>query len=676
MTSQPPAPTPPATPTKSFSVPDYLKVDGIGVTEITLEQRNLVFRYKASKHMKGDFKVLLTGKWDTDLYQLKSRAAKKGFSPENIEQLAKGFGQIYSSEAAEIIAGIKHTSIKEAESRKTFKAANSDGEKAPKVIKYYVQKYHDSSNGNELHEAVLIGREACFVCIDRDKKGDNPAVRLSRGFSIPNSATNTIIEILPKEELGYLSKPYQFESERELVEYLNKAVGKSLDNVYQDVEKISKKYIAASDTHHTVVAGDVVFTYFQDIFGQTHYLYFYGDNGTGKSNNLQLISEIGYRAMYDIDITPANIYTYLGSIEPGQGIILEDEADDLDYKQQEKMKIYKKGYNTGGKVSRTETGGDSGRQQDGYYVYGFKAFTGEEKLDPDYAKGFNERTFYVKCQEGNPEYDLSEVTNPAGSEVFEGLRQELEDMHKTLLAFRLIHHTDRFPDVGLLVKNREKQLVKPLIRLFQGTKCLAEIASALGELLSERRGLKQNTLEYHIYRVIDRLITELKRHEQKGEQEQQQQLQQAYTFKAQRVYIELREELDGHYRDEAKDQSFETPNHGKVSHKKINSICEDRFGGKKSHTRDGYQFTFVKEDFDKVKQAYSLDGGTTVKILKEVSSNNVGESVKVVQVPRDKEGFSRKNNGGDDEIQTETDEELEESEAIEQEDVDFEEWVV
>jgi hypothetical protein len=636
MTNQPPAPTPP-TPTKNFSVPDYLKVNGIGVIDILLEQRNLVFRYKASQHMKGDFKVLLTGKYDTDLYQLKSRAAKKGFSPENIELLSKAFAQIYSIEAAEIIAGIKHASAKEAESRKTFKAANSEGDKQPKVIKYYVQKYHDPSNGYELYEAVLIGREACFVSIDRDKKDDNLAVRISRGFSIPNSATNTVIEILPKEELGYLSKPYRFESERELVEYLNKAANKSLDDIYQDVKKISKKYIAASDTHHTVVAGDVVFTYFMDIFGQTHYLYFYSDNGTGKSNNLQLISEIGYRAMYDIDITAANIYTYLGSIEPAQGIILEDEADDLDYKEQEKMKIYKKGYNTGGKVSRTETGGDSGRQQDGYYVYCFKAFTGEEKLDPDYAKGFNERTFYLKCQEGNPTYDLSEVTNPAGSEEFETLRQELEDIHKTLLAFRLIHHTDKFPDIELLVKNREKQLVKPLMRLFQGAKCQSEIANTLGELLAERRGLKQNTLEYHIFRVLDKLITEQNRQQ---ELQNQQQLKQAYTFKAKSVYIELREELDGHYRDEEKDQSFETPSHGKVSHRKINSICEDRFGGKKIHARDGDQFTYIKEDFDKVKETYSLDGEAIVKILKEVTdSNNVGESVKDVRVPRGRGDF-------------------------------------
>ena len=39
---------------------------------------------------------------------------------------------------------------------------------------------------------------------------------------------------------------------------------------------------------------------------------------------------LGYRALFDTSITAANIYQFLGSIEEGQGIILEDEADSID----------------------------------------------------------------------------------------------------------------------------------------------------------------------------------------------------------------------------------------------------------------------------------------------------------------------------------------------------------
>ena len=256
--------------------------------------------------------------------------------------------------------------------------------------------------------------------------------------------------------------------------------------------------------------------------------------------------------------------------------------------------------------------GTAGRHQEGYYVYGFKAFTGEERLDPDYAKGFNERTFYQECQAGDPEYDLSEVMSPAGAEEFEKLREELEDIHKTLLMFRLIHHTDKFPNIEVAVKNREKQLVKPLIRLFQGAKnSQIEIARALGELLSARRGIKKDTLEYAVYTALDRLITT------EGN---------TYSFIAKRIYVELKDELDGKYKDEEKDQSFETPVHGKVSHKKITSICEDRFGAKKTHTEHGNLLTFDEERFKKVKEAYSFEG-EGVQIIKEDSSRTLADGM-------------------------------------------------
>jgi hypothetical protein len=661
--------TTPYSPTKTFDVPEYLKREDVGVTEISLSQRTMVFKFKVNDDMKGDIKIVITGTWAIDETQLRKRALKKGFLDKNIDLLVKGFGHIYSGEASDTIAQIRHGVNKEIEAAKVADALDEDGDKKPKVFKYYIQKYHNAAEGNELYEAVLVGKDAYFVSIDRDggeavnNKEGRIKSRLTNAFSIPNALGNSIIEILPRENLTYLSKPFQFESQREIDEYVEKTSKLTLDQIYQDVKAIVKKYIAASDVHHTILAGDIVFTYFQDIFGQTHYLYFYGDNGTGKTINLQLLSVIAYRAMYDVDITAANIFTYYGTIEEGQGVILEDEADDLDYHQQEKMKIYKKGYNAGGKVSRTETGGDAGRHQEGYFVYGFKAFTGEERLDPDYAKGFNERTFYQECQAGDPEYDLSEVMSPAGAEEFEKLREELEDIHKTLLMFRLIHHTDKFPNIEVAVKNREKQLVKPLIRLFQGAKnSQIEIARALGELLSARRGIKKDTLEYAVYTALDRLITT------EGN---------TYSFIAKRIYVELKDELDGKYKDEEKDQSFETPVHGKVSHKKITSICEDRFGAKKTHTEHGNLLTFDEERFKNVKVAYSFEG-EGVQIIKEDSSRTLADGMTELtennrsdpvstEKQRDTDDGNRNEMQEDIKYSEETDEETEETEEEEEE---------
>ena len=195
----------------------------------SLTQRNLVIKYKANEDMKGDIKILITGTWDADVQQLKNKAFKKGFATENIDLLVKGFGHLYSGEAADIFAEIKHGVTRETEAAKIIQATNAEDDKKPKINKYYIQKYHSLAEGNELYEAVLVGKDAYFVSLDRDKTNGQFHSRLTSSFSIPNALANTIIEILPRENMTYLSKPYHFESQKEIDGCLQKASGKTLD---------------------------------------------------------------------------------------------------------------------------------------------------------------------------------------------------------------------------------------------------------------------------------------------------------------------------------------------------------------------------------------------------------------------------------------------------------------
>ena len=64
--------------------------------------------------------------------------------------------------------------------------------------------------------------------------------------------TNTVVEILPREDLSYLSKPYEFESEKELNEYLQEASSLSLDDMFEKVKGQGKKYVDGSNTHITL----------------------------------------------------------------------------------------------------------------------------------------------------------------------------------------------------------------------------------------------------------------------------------------------------------------------------------------------------------------------------------------------------------------------------------------
>jgi hypothetical protein len=605
----------------SFRIAEYLTRPGLGVTRIAFDQRNLVVDFTASRDLRGHFKVVLTGNWETDKAALTRSAQKKGFDTGNIDLLVKGISEIYAGDGADIVATIKEKVSRGLEAQKKITQASNaeNNNKRPHVVRHYLQKYHAIREGNELYEAVIINGDAYFVCMDRDAQIDEGRIkcRLESGFEWFSEKENTITKILPKENLTYINRPYQFESQVEIDDYLNRAQDETLDSLYKKVKGQGKKYIDSSDTHLTILASDTIFTYFQDNFGQTHYLFFYGDNGSGKTINLHFLSMLGYRAMFDVDITEANIFTYYGSIEEGQGIILEDECDGMEYKY-DKMKVYKRGNTSGSKVTRTETGGDTGRRQDGFFVYGFKAFSGEQKLDADKAKGFNERTFYLECQEGDPEYDLSEIVSPAGDEGYESLLRDIADLHKLLFAYRLIHHTDKIPNIDVQVKNREKQLTKPLLRLFQKAKCRDEIGKALAQMIALRRGIKKDTLESAIFQAVWELVRDdamnVKRLLHPGTSEKP--AEEPYDIAAQRIYSKVGELLGG---TQAKDtqQSYDTPEHGQVSFKTINSICVDRFGAKKPPKhRDGVHLIFDVQRLLKVQSVYELSE-EGIKIIEE-----------------------------------------------------------
>lgn len=220
--------------------------------------------------------------------------------------------------------------------------------------------------------------------------------------------------LLPFEKSAYVNKPYVFSTLETLEKAIIQAREETLDTLYRKVKRIWSKYIAEDDYHISLCAADCIFTYFQDKIGLTHYLFFVGDNDSGKSNNLQVIHFVGYRNMLSPDMTPANIYSFLGTEYEGIGNICEDEADDID-EDREKMKIYKNGYTAGINVFRLDLSQSGGRKQNAYNTFCFKAFAGEKRPNSKKAKGFNQRVIELACTYGIPQLDVSEVINPAGN---------------------------------------------------------------------------------------------------------------------------------------------------------------------------------------------------------------------------------------------------------------------
>jgi hypothetical protein len=281
---------------------------------------------------------------------------------------------------------------------------------------HFVQKYHDTQF---LAEAVIVTGIPYFaVC--------NEEAKITLKDSIPLTDTT---ELKPYETMSYMNKPYTFKTTKELESFVQKAKTETLDSLYERVKRIWTKYVDADDFHISICSADSILTYYQDKIGLTHYLFFVGNNGSGKSNNLTVFHFLAYRNFTSTDMTSANIYQFLGSMEEGQGTLCEDEADNID-EDREKMRIYKNGYTTGRPVARTDT--SYGRQQLKLNTFCFKAFAAERLPDSLKAKGFNQRIIELPCLYGYPQFDISEVVNPAGEDEYQTLVDELNETRNLL----------------------------------------------------------------------------------------------------------------------------------------------------------------------------------------------------------------------------------------------------
>ena len=360
-------------------------------------------------------------------------------------------------------------------------------EKEEKKRFEYVQKY---SNDSLLAEAILVEGKPCFVVISKENGG-----RITLEEEIPlNHSRNTVLRA--PDISSYINKPYSFASIKEFEDYIQKARNETLDSLYRKVKPIWAKYIDADDFHISLCAADTIFTYYQDTIGMTHYLFFIGDNDSGKSNNLVKIHYLGYRNMMSVGMSVANVYQFLGSRDEGVGTICEDEADDID-EDHDKMQIAKSGYTKGHPVTKIVIT-PYGKIQHKYNSFCLKAYTAERIPDPVKGKGFIQRIIKLRCSAGLPQYDILEVTNPAGDDKLQRLLDELYEVRKTLFCYcRLLHHNDRIPHIKLNLRNRN-QLFKPVLKVFQGTNTFDELLPVLTKYVNEKR-VKITTLIMRVY---------------------------------------------------------------------------------------------------------------------------------------------------------------------------------
>jgi hypothetical protein len=362
--------------------------------------------------------------------------------------------------------------------------------------------------------------------------------------------------------------------------------------------------------------------------GLTHYLFFIGGNNCGKSNNLLVLKYLAYRNFTSTDMTAPNIYQFLGSGEEGQGTLCEDEADRIDDDRQ-KMAIYKNGYIKGFPVARTDT--SFGRKQQKYNTFGFKAFAAERFPDPVKAKGFNQRVIELHCSSGNPQHDIAEVTDETGAEEFQQLRDELNEVRNTLLLMRLLHFHQVIPNIKLNIKGREKQLFKPVLRIFQKTETLTHLLPVISNYVMQKREANFSSLHAFLYRVIKDLIKE----------------RQTSLLESSFIWDYIKANLQGE-EIHGKPLSYETSEFGTLSQKEITQTLEHIFGAKIKKTHGIKALQFIVPKLDRLGNVYDLP--SEIKVIEgddvdvrddvgiggylETSTNTAGEIISEHENPK------------------------------------------
>jgi hypothetical protein len=288
-------------------------------------------------------------------------------------------------------------------------------------------------------------------------------------------------------------------------------------------------------------------------------------------------------------MTAANVYQFLGSSEEGVGTICEDEADNID-EDRDKMKVYKNGYTTGIPYHRTDT--SAGRQQLKFNTFCFKAFAAEKLPDSVSAKGFNQRIIELPCVYGFPQFDISEIVNPAGEEEYQHLLDELLEVRNSLLVYRLLHFKDKIPNIKLNIQNREKQLFKPILRVFQGTQTLSELLPVISKYVSQKRESNANTLHAFLYGLITDLIK----------------AQNTYELPSNLIWNTIKETLQGNDIS-YKPQSYDTVEFGMISQKEIIQALKEVFGANAPTKRHGNSraLVFDKSKLDRLSKIYDTD---------------------------------------------------------------------
>lgn len=463
---------------------------------------------------------------------------------------------------------------------------------------YITYKYSDNGRW-DLYEAVLIEGKPYFITYNQNTNNVDICGEIEEPFRI----------LRPPGPADYSYLPYQFTDKKELVTTFLDAKKQDLDTLLLTSKSIISKYNDQEEHKLNSISSDVIWSYFQDRFATTRYEVLVGGVGSGKSALAATFGAMGYRPITTTNPTPAVLYRLLGNIEPGQCTMILEEAEKID-QVYEIMAILKTGYTRDGKVNRTNP---VTLNPEYFHSYCFKIIVAERSPNQDTAKGVIDRAFVHFCFKGYPQYDIKEILNPTntGGSEHKILLKELEDFRRELLLHRLIHFKDNIPNIDIGITGREKELVKPTLQLFQGTKSQDMLIQTFQKILDLKSQRKATALHTALLSVAGILVT------QKAIEQGQYADGEVYAY-ASEFWEILPQRILGK-QDEKKPGEYHSIEFGTLYKGTVGKILHDNFGVESKHTNRGSLLTFNRYTINKL--ASQLNGKISIK-TSDYSDNN------------------------------------------------------
>lgn len=453
-----------------------------------------------------------------------------------------------------------------------------------------VHKYSNKGKG-QLREAIFMDGEPYYLRYS-DEKG------------------LLYIEPYIEEKTRKLRPPHLEECPYELYEfsaktlnsyYLPLAKKETIDSLYQKIKEKIKLFNDVEQSVLNLLGMNVIGSYFQDRLSTVHYLFVVGGNGTGKSAFGDTFECLGYRVVNITNATEAFWYRVLGSVEYGQVTIVAEEIDRLDENSQI-MNMLKTGYQPNAKVPRMNIDND---KMDFYFPFCVKILIAERSPREDKARGVLDRTFKINSYKGFPEFKIKEIRNPQGNKVRQKLLDELMELRKILLIFKLIHFKDPLTEVNIGLDGRDEELCKPYLQLFYSLgaskETLNELEQTLQYFLHTKNKRKQISKEAILYPIVANVISK-----------------HGGSMDVGLLWQEITDSIEGQ-RDEKNENMFHSADYGDFYRSAVIGIITDKFGGELDHKEKGNKILFNKKIFERMGKQYDDTKGIQTEPIPDSS---------------------------------------------------------